>query len=169
MFDTLNRLLATAAIERAILLANHVLAAEPVATERLLPHAGKRLRVQIDELPGWLPEPPQLAFAVTRAGLLEWQAEAGDAELVLRVSAAQAQAIASQVLAGQKPPLAIDGDVALAADVGWLIENLRWDLAADLERLLPPALVQQLVVVGRTLRAGLRNLVDTLRRGTSGV
>lgn len=171
MFDDLNRLLASAAIERATLLANHVLASEPVAAERLRPHAGKRLRVQIDELPGWLPALPQLAFAVTRAGLLEWQAEAVevvDAELVLRVSAAQAPAIASQVLAGQKPPLAIEGDVALAADVGWLVENLRWDIAADLERLLPPAVVQQLVVVGRRLREGLRSLLGTLRRGATG-
>jgi ubiquinone biosynthesis accessory factor UbiJ len=168
MFDALNRLLAPAAIERATLLANHVLASEPVASERLRAHAGKRVRVQIDELPGWLPALPQLSFAVTRAGLLEWQGESDEAELVLRVSAAQAPAIASQVLSGQKPPLAIEGDAALAADVGWLVENLRWDLTADLERVLPPPVVQQLVLVGRVLRSGLRSLLGTLRRGAPG-
>lgn len=164
MLDTLNRLLAPAAMQRATLLANHVLASEPVAMQRMAPHAGKRLRVDIAGLPAWLPPLPVLAFVVTPAGLLEWLDDAGEASLVLRVDAAEATAIASTVLAGERPPVTIEGDAALAADVGWLLQNLRWDLAADLERFLPAAVVQQLVVAGRALRSALSRLVDTLRR-----
>lgn len=176
MFDALQRpfqsLVAPAIVERATLLANHVIAAEPAALARLQPHRGRSLRVQLDGVPGWLPAPPQLVFAITPAGLLEWQGDASsrasatstaEAALVLRVDASQPGRLPSQLLAGQRPPVQIEGDAALAADVGWLIENLRWDLAADLERLLPPAVVQQLVGIGQTLRSGLASLLSAWR------
>ena len=42
----------------------------------------------------------------------------------------------SRAMAGDKPPVSIDGDAQLAGDVNWLLLNLRWDIAADLERLI---------------------------------
>lgn len=169
MLDALQRsfqnLVAPALIERATLLANHVIASEPAARERLMPHRGRRIVVRIDAVAGWLPPPPPLAFEVTPAGLLEWHADAdAPAELVLRVDASPSANLASRLLSGQQPPVTIEGDAALAADVGWLVANLRWDLAADLERFLPPAVVHQLVAVGMSLRSGLVAVMSSMRR-----
>lgn len=165
MFDALHRLLAPAAVARATLLANHVIASEPAAIQRLLKHGGRRVRLRINDLPVWLPAFPELSFAVTRAGMLEWQPDNGAVDLELSVSAADVPGLAAGLLAGRQPPLTIEGDVALAADVAWLAENLRWDLAADLERFLPPALVHQLVLMGRVIRDGLQGVLSALGPG----
>lgn len=155
MLDAIHRLLAPAAVERATLLANHVIASEPAATQRMQPHAGRCVKVQIDALPAWLPPPPALVFAITPAGLLEWKADPSAVDLSLRLNVAEPMALARQLARGEQPAVTIEGDAALAADVGWLMANLRWDLAADLERFLPPAFVQQLVLAGRALRRAL--------------
>ena len=81
MLQTLHEMLAPAAMERLTLLINHVLRREPAAVERLLPHAGRSLRVEPEGWPAWLPPLPALAFRVTPAGLLEWcgaEPEAGE-------------------------------------------------------------------------------------------
>jgi ubiquinone biosynthesis protein UbiJ len=43
--------------------------------------------------------------------------------------------LVTRVLGGGQPTLQLSGDAGLAADVNWLAENLRWDVAADIERL----------------------------------
>ncbi|MFY9509385.1 MAG: hypothetical protein WAQ05_00240, partial [Rubrivivax sp.] len=72
MLQTLNSLLAPAAMERLTLVLNHVLASETVATERLKPHAGRSIELALAGWPALLPAPPALAFRITPAGLLEW-------------------------------------------------------------------------------------------------
>lgn len=74
MLQALHDLLAPAAMSRATLVLNHVLAAEPAATDRLRPHAGRRIELQPQGWPALLPPLPRLAFAVTPAGLLDWDA-----------------------------------------------------------------------------------------------
>ena len=71
MRPALHEMLAPAAIERLTLLINHVLGREPVAMERLKPHAGRVLLLQAEGWPAFLPPWPVLAFRVTPAGLLE--------------------------------------------------------------------------------------------------
>jgi ubiquinone biosynthesis protein UbiJ len=39
-------------------------------------------------------------------------------------------------MAGKPPPVKIEGDVQLAAELGWLAENLRWDFEEDLSRVV---------------------------------
>ena len=77
-------------------------------------------------------------FAVTPAGLLEWcgaNRRAGDADLhAARRCVATRPRLLARALAGERPPVDVQGDAALAADVNWLIDNLRWDVEADLER-----------------------------------
>jgi ubiquinone biosynthesis protein UbiJ len=168
MLHALHDLLAPAMLERLTLLANHILSSERVATERLSPHAGKALEMVWTGLPGWLPGPPSMVWRITPAGLLEWQPQAaGPHELTLTVDAGQPLALAGAVMAGQVPPADIRGDAALAADVSWLMQNLRWDLAADVDRLFPPpvaaAVVQAGSVILSLLRAALSRLQPTPR------
>ena len=57
MLHSLQALASAAVMERTILLANHVIAAEPVAMQRLQPHAGRCLLLTLQ---GW----PTLAAGI---------------------------------------------------------------------------------------------------------
>lgn len=143
---------------RLALLLNHVLSAEPMAGQRLRPHAGKCIRLQLRDVPAlvsWLPS--QWSVTVTPAGLLEWQPEAAtDADLVATLDASNPAQTLGGVLSGQRPRVEVAGDAALAADVSWLIEHLRWDMQDDLARLLGDGPAAQLARIGSSMAAGLR-------------
>ena len=161
----LSALVTPALAERLTLLINHVLTAEPAARERLQPHAGATLALSLENWPRLLPAPPQLAWRVTPAGLLQWQGapEGGTAgpaggagsSLLVTVDAANPALLLAEAMGGKPPAVRIEGDAQLAGDVNWLIENLRWDVAADLERLFGPAAAAPLHQVGRMLAQGL--------------
>lgn len=174
MLHTLTKLLAPAAAERLTLVFNHVLGSEAVAMDRLRPHAGRQLQLHWAGWPSLLPAPPPLAWRITPAGLLEWVPaglEAGEAavagtpggaaaDLRLVLEASNPALLVSRVLAGEPPPVQIEGDAQLAGDVNWLVQNLRWDVVADLERLFGPVVAQQLGSLGRSLAGGLRAAVQ---------
>ena len=156
MLQNLHALLAPALMDRLVLVVNHVLSAEPQATSRLLPHCGRVLRLDLLQLPRLLPAPPPLAFMVTPAGLVEWCREPVDADLRVRLDAANPAALALKLMAGEMPALVIEGDAQLAADVDWLLKNLRWEVADDLDRLFGPAVAHQLHRLGSGLARALR-------------
>ena len=169
MINALHAMLAPALMERLVLLVNHVVAAESVAVERLRPHAGRVLCVELEGWPRVLPAPPVLAFRITPAGLTEWCAEGPpEADLRLRVDASNPAALALQALAGQQPAMAIDGDAQFAADVDWLTKNLRWDPAAELEPLVGPALAHEIGRFGSLLARGLRQAMQGAGAAASG-
>lgn len=172
MLDALSNLLAPAVLERLTLVMNHVLRAEPAAVERLHPHAGRSLTMQLTGWPALLPPPPLLVWRVTPAGLLEWggtqaDAAAAPADLRITVDARNPAALLARALAGERPSVQVEGDAAFAADIGWLLQNLRWDVAADLERFFGPVLAHQLHQAGRALARGLRAALDTLAAASS--
>lgn len=70
--------------------------------------------------------------------------------------------MARLALAGQRPQVEIEGDAALAGDVNWLVTNLRWDIADDVERLLGPAAAQALTQAAQVLRGVLQQARDGL-------
>ena len=161
MLTSLRALVVPAALQRLTLLINHVLSAEPVASERLLPHIGKRLQIELVDWPALLPALPVVAFRVTPAGLLEWCEEAGaeseaPAELHLSVVAANPALLMARLAAGERPEVGVQGEALFAADVHWLADNLRWDLEADLARVVGPVPARQLALLGAAMAAGLR-------------
>lgn len=151
-------MLAPALAERLTLLINHVLSGESVATERLRPHAGSSLSLTLKDWPSLLPAPPVLAWRITPAGLLEWAGPEGlsTADLAVSLDASNPAGMLAQALAGTAPQVQIEGNALLAADVNWLMENLRWDVAADLDRLFGPQLAMPLHQLGRMLSQALR-------------
>jgi ubiquinone biosynthesis accessory factor UbiJ len=155
MLQNLNALLAPALMERLVLLVNHVLAREPQATERLRPHAGRVLRLELRNLPRLLPAPP-LAFLVTPAGLVEWCQDPVPADLRASLDAGNPAALALNALTGALPPLEVEGDVQLASDVDWLLKNLRWDVADELHRLFGPVVAGELARLGSAVAQALR-------------
>ena len=158
MLQSLHALLAPALAERLTLLLNHVLASEAVATERLRPHAGRSVSLTLTGWPALLPPPPALAWRITPAGLLDWCGAQGadSAELRVQIDASNPALLAARALAGEPASVQIEGDAQLAGDVNWLIQNLRWDVAADLERVFGPLFAQQLSQLGRSAASGLR-------------
>ena len=173
MLHSLNALLAPAMAERATLVLNHVLSAEPVASERLRAHVGRRVQLMLEGWPSLLPSPPTLVWCITPAGLLEWTgahaAVAEPADLVLRVDASNPALLVARRLMGDPPAVQIDGDAQLAADVNWLVQNLRWDLAGDLERLVGPLVAHALQRFGSAFAAGLRRAQQMAAAGTDGL
>jgi ubiquinone biosynthesis protein UbiJ len=160
--------LAPPVLERLTLVLNHILRSEPAATARLQPYAGRRLVMRLEGWPALLPPPPPLHWAVTPAGLLEWGGLAGAEaapDLRIVVDAANPAALMARALAGERPAVQIEGDAALAAEVGWLLQNLRWDVAADLERFFGPVVAHQLHQAGRALARGLRAALDAAASG----
>ena len=151
-------MLMPALAERLTLLINHVLSGESVATERLRPHAGFSLSLRLKNWPALLPAPPALAWRITPAGLLEWAGpeRLSSADLAVSLDAADPAGMLAQALAGTAPQVQIEGNALLAADVNWLMENLRWDVAADLDRLFGPQLAMPLHQLGSMLSQGLR-------------
>ena len=169
MLNSLQALLAPALSERLTLVINHVLNGEPVATARLLHHAGRTLVLRITQWPGLLPPPPVLAWRVTPAGLLDWcglEPPPGP-DLAVTLEAPNPAALLARVLAGETPPVQIEGDAQLAGDVNWLLQNLRWDVAADLERLFGPAVAQPLHRLGSALAQALRTALNLASRGAA--
>jgi ubiquinone biosynthesis protein UbiJ len=158
--SALHAMLAPALMARLSLLINHVLGREPVAMERLRPHAGRLILVAVEDRPAWLPPPPLLAWRVTPAGLLEWcpkEAEAGAdaADLQVRLTLGSPWQRVMELLSGQRPPVRVEGDAALAGTVDWLFGNLRWDVADDVQRLMGPLAAQGLADAASGVRQAL--------------
>lgn len=146
-------LLAEFAAPRLLLLFNHVLSSEPVASAKLQPHAGKYIDLNWDapalsRLPAPLAGVLPLAawakgswrFQITPAGLLEWvpasvaTTDAPEAGLTLSLTLDDPLTMATRALRGERPDVKIEGDVALAEVAAWLMKNLRWDIQDDLSR-----------------------------------
>jgi ubiquinone biosynthesis protein UbiJ len=164
MFRAFHTLAATAAMDRATLLLNHVLASEAAAMQRLRVHHGRCIAVQTAGWPSLLPALPSVVWRITPAGLLERCDETEASQIALRIDidASDPAKFALQALAGERPRIEVAGDAALASDVNWLFDNLRWDIEDDLEALVGPALAHQLGALGRTIAGAVRAMAQTL-------
>lgn len=145
---------------RLTLLLNHVIGSEPIAMQRLQAHAGRSVRLFFDGWPSLLPALPELVFRITPAGLLEWRQDAtADAELQVRVEASNPVLAMAQALVGTRPKVEVAGDAAFAADLNWLIDNLRWDVQDDLARIVGQGPAHGIARLGTAVAAGLRGAV----------
>jgi ubiquinone biosynthesis protein UbiJ len=162
MFHAIQSALTREGMARAVLLVNHVLASEPAAAQRLRAHVGRRLRLQLNGWPGWLPPLPDLTFRVTPAALVEWTGEPGDApaDLQIELDASNPAKALLQALAGERPHVEVAGDAAFATDVNWLFDHLRWDIEDDLAKIVGPAPAREMARLGGVIATGLRDAVN---------
>lgn len=142
---------------RVVLLLNHVLQQESEAMQRLRRQAGKAVRVRWGrgEAAGGGVLDVVFVLRISPAGLLERGAEEAPADLVLAIDEPSPLSLAGKLVRGDKPAVAIEGDVQLAAEVAWLVDNVRWDLEEDLARLFGDAMAHTLVQVGRAAAAAV--------------
>lgn len=139
--ETLNRL---------VLFLNHVLMSEPEAMARLARQKGQRIELV------W--EGQCLQLQPSAAGLLERSAQDGF-DLRLTVTESSPLALAGTLARGDKPKVRIEGDVQLAAEVNWLIDNVRWDAEEDLARLIGDAPAHTLAGLARQAWTALQGFV----------
>ena len=137
--------------QRLVLFLNHVLMQEKQAQERLLRQKGRTIHARWGVF--------ALDLIVTPAGLVDRAPLSDKPDLLLTVEAESPLRLAQSVLSGKAPPVRIEGDVQLAAELGWLAENLRWDVEEDLSRLIGDAPAHTVTGLGRRLLAGLKLFV----------
>lgn len=142
---------------RLVLLLNHVLQQEPAATERLKRQAGKAIQLHWGDF--------HLMLAPTRAGLLErWDPASATPELRVTLTQTSPIDIAQRVLAGDKPGVDIQGDVQLAAEIAWLVDNVRWDVEEDLSRIVGDAPAHALVGFARRAAEAVKAFAERMPR-----
>jgi len=165
MLDAIKALAERSVMERLVLLVNHVIAAEPAAVERLRPHAGRAMQIELTGWPSLLPKVGPFVFRVTPAGLLEWQGDVAlpAPDLRVDIEAANPALLLARLVAGDRPAIAVTGDAAFATDLDWLIDNLRWDVQDDLARIVGDAPARQIGRVGGWLAGALREGAKALR------
>jgi ubiquinone biosynthesis protein UbiJ len=144
---------------RLVLFINHVLMQEPQAQARLTGQAGRVVRLQ------WRTLAVQLR--ATPAGLCELAPDAAH-DLLLTVVDDSPLALAKDALRGARPAVRIEGDVQLAGDINWLVDNLRWDVEDDLALVVGGAVAHQIARIGRGAADAVRRFVSGLPTGKNG-
>lgn len=138
--------------QRLVLLVNHVVMQEKEAQNRLARKKGNVLHIRWGVF--------AIDLRITPAGLFERLPASADQavkpDLLVSVAADSPVTVVQSLLAGKPPPVKIEGDVQLAAELGWLAENLRWDVEEDLSRVLGDIPAHALADAGRKLLAGLK-------------
>ena len=143
---------------KVVLLLNHVLMQEPQAMERLARQKGRVVLTQWRTF--------TFKLLVTPAGLLDVALPDAQADLTLVVTEESPLAIAQALMQGTKPPVRIEGDVQLAAEVNWLVDHVRWDMEEDLARILGDAPAHAMAEAARSLAQALQQFVGKRAAGS---
>jgi ubiquinone biosynthesis protein UbiJ len=75
--------------------------------------------------------------------------------------------LAQKLAAGAMPEVRIEGDVQFAAEVNWLVDNLRWDVEEDLSRILGDVTAHRVCELARTVANAVHRFVQGAPRGTA--
>jgi ubiquinone biosynthesis protein UbiJ len=139
--------------QRLVLFLNHVLMQEKEAQDRLARKKGSVLHIRWGLF--------ALDLLITPAGLLDKASSAAKPDLLISVAVDSPLVLMQSVMAGKPPPVKIEGDVQLAAELGWLAENLRWDFEEDLSRVLGDVPAHALADAAKRAAAGLKQFLAT--------
>ena len=145
--------------QRVVLFLNHVLMQEKAAMERLVRQKGRIARVQWRNF--------NMALLITPAGLFNLAPEGATPDLLLEIVDSSPLALAQAALRGDKPAIRIEGDVQLAGDIQWLVDNVEWDVEEDLARVIGDTPAHMIGSAARKLAQGLRQFVGSRMAGKS--
>ena len=141
---------------RLVIFLNHVLMQEPAAQERLKRQKGKPVRMQWGDF--------HLTLAATGAGLVERPVGNAAPELTMTLTQHSPLAIAQRMMLGDKPEVDVQGDVQLAAEVAWLVDNVRWDVEEGLSRVVGDATAHTIGRFARSAAQAVRRFADRMPR-----
>ena len=139
--------------QRLVLFLNHVLMQEKEAQDRLARKKGSVLHVRWGLF--------ALDLLITPAGLLDKAPSGVKPDLLIALAVDSPLTLLQSVMAGKSPPVKIEGDVQLAAEIGWLAENLRWDFEEDLSRVVGDVTAHALADAARRAMAGLKQFLNS--------
>jgi ubiquinone biosynthesis protein UbiJ len=137
---------------RVVLLLNHVLMQESEAQARLMRQKGQVMLVQWRNF--------SFKLEATPAGLLDLASPEVKPDLVMTLTEESPFSLAQAALRGEKPPVRVEGDVQLAAEVNWLAEHVRWDIEEDLARVIGDVPAHTFGQMARSIRAGLAQFIS---------
>jgi len=145
---------------RLLLLVNHVLMQEPEAMGRLARQKGRCVLMQWNQ---W-----SFAVRITPAGLFDVLPSSelhtpGSGDLMLWITETSPSSLLQTLMTGQKPPVRIEGDVQLAADINWLFDHVRWDIEEDVAKLLGDAPAYALGQAVRRAQAAVLQLMGRIK------
>ncbi len=107
-------------------------------------------------------------WQITAAGLLERAPDAKPGDVVLPADArvtwrtGSLLSAARALAAGDASVFDVQGDDPLAADVRWVLDNVRWDVAADVGRVLPGPLQAPAARAAEVLAQGMKRGAQAL-------
>lgn len=139
--------------QRIVLFLNHVLMQEREAMERLVRQKGRVARVQWRAF--------SVALVVTPAGLFNVAAADAQPDLELEITETSPLGLAQSALRGDKPAIRIRGDVQLAGDINWLVDNVSWDVEEDLARVIGDAPAHTVAKLARAAAQAVRQFVGS--------
>src|SRR5690606_1836026 len=128
---------------------NHVLQQQPASRERMRAHAGRCIRIVARHPLGSLESDAQIGAD----GLLVAMSR-GTPDVVLRLTP-RIDTMVRFLDSGRgalRSNLAIDGDAAVAATVGEVVESLEWDFEEDLSRVVGDPVAHRMGLAVRGLR-----------------
>ena len=99
-----------------------------------------------------------MRVTITSAGLFDGEEEppTDTADLTLRMSMPTPPQLLAALTGGPLPEVHIEGAAAVAADMQWLADNLRWDIESDLAQVVGATPARLAMSVGRATRQALR-------------
>ena len=137
---------------------NHVLKSASWARARLQPFAGKIARVEI------------LPFRITLAILESGEVANATAEAVPDATFTLTPGVALRMLAadpGAWQKVIVTGDTALAREILFIAQNLRWDVEEDLSRVFGDVAAHRMVKTATELKRWQRDGADGLARAAA--
>ena len=137
--------------QRLVLFLNHVLMQEKEAQDRLARKNGSVLHIRWGMF--------ALDLLITPAGLLDKADAAAKPDLLVAVAVDSPMTVLQSVVAGKSPPVKIEGDVQLAAELGWLAENLKWDFEEDLSRIVGDIAAHTMADAARKIGHAIRSFL----------
>jgi ubiquinone biosynthesis accessory factor UbiJ len=133
---------------RLVLLLNHILQQDNEAMQRLARQKGRVVKFAWQQY--------GIALTPTAVGLLAVASMDEKPDLLLEVTDSVLPEIGQKLVRGDKPNVRIEGDIQLAAEVQWLVQNVKWDFEDDLARVVGDVPAHHMAKVARELQSKLR-------------
>lgn len=124
---------------------NHLLGQAAWGRDRLKPHAGRRLRLELG--------PVRLALAVDEEGLFRAEEGEGEADVAIVLPADAPLRLLRGGVAEVMKGAQVTGNADLAETVGFVLRNLRWDAEEDLSRVVGDIAAHRIAEGGARLAA----------------
>ena len=162
------RQLARLALPALVAALNHVLDQHPPARDRLRAFGERRIRLGVEPSAGWRLV-PDLWLAIDADGRLA-PAEPGEAgvQMSLRPSPQAGFDWLRDGVRGIAGHIRIEGDVALAAALGELLQSVRWDGEEDLSRFVGDIAARRIAEGARAARGLVADAGERLHRQLGG-